>query len=951
MDALAEIAQIKVIPRKEICTPQPQKFTEKKVALKRGGEKVVYAEKINDKSALYELLKAERVKYAPFMQDFAPKLEPLKQKTYLTDFVLDGKEKIKIPHYGGPTGYAKKTYETQFVMDEIRADKSYNVCFKGVDYLATVYVNGCCVGRHEGFFAPFSFDISAVLKQGVNDLKIEVENDYTYKGNNENGRTGHGDKLYAATGLGWDDPELGWHHCPAGMGIYDKVWIQTENRVYINDIFARPMVERGCVELWVEVYNSDYTRSYPSFNVSVYGQNFKATVVENKRFEAYTKEFKSHETITKDVFADKTGRLTTEVGTIEDELPMLKGANIYRILIEIPDAKLWSLETPYLYQAQVEVILDGVVCDREKQHFGMRSFFQDVESEKKGMFYLNGKKIRLRGANTMGFEQWDVLRGDFEQLIDDILLAKLCNMNFLRLTQRPVQDEIYEYCDKLGLMTQTDLPLFGAMRRTKFAEGVRQAEEMERLIRNHPCNVVVSFINEPFAYGKWEPHRHLLRDELERFFRSCEDIIKINNPERVLKYVDGDYDPPNDSMPDSHCYNLWYNGHTVDVGRMMKGYWCEVKPNWYYGCGEFGAEGLDFPEIMREYYPKEWLVEPFDPKNIVGAQTGGFYQFFYPRPKTLEEWVTASHVHQSNCVKIMTEAFRRNNDMATFAIHLYIDAWPSGWMKTIMDFKRNPKPAYFTYRNALEPLMISLRTDRFAFYSDEEIKLESYLSNDTNDTDTYDVVYEVTNEKGELLYTATTSAVSAPMETVYVGSPVFFMKDVKDRQRLTLTAFLLKDGKVVTYNQETIDVFERTSPIENNEEVVWITNLEPGEYEIAGEKVTVQNVRMDKLHFVAMSDGHEINDYFQPFDFRYWYDKKVDYITPLAEKCFTASGFKPVLLASSAFWGSKELAVQHLAAAEKVYEGKRYVICTLDLRTENPVARRFIDFMNRKVEQ
>ena len=50
------------------------------------------------------------------------------------------------------------------------------------------------------------------------------------------------------------------------------------------------------------------------------------------------------------------------------------------------------------------------------------------------------------------------MRGDIDQLRDDILLAKLCNMNFLRLTQRPVQDEIYKWCDRLGLMTQTDLP-------------------------------------------------------------------------------------------------------------------------------------------------------------------------------------------------------------------------------------------------------------------------------------------------------------------------------------------------------------------------------------------------------------------------------------------------------------------------------------------------------------
>ena len=44
----------------------------------------------------------------------------------------------------------------------------------------------------------------------------------------------------------------------------------------------------------------------------------------------------------------------------------------------------------------------------------------------------------------MGFEQQDVMRGDDAQLIDDILLAKLCHMNFWRITQRPVQQKVYD---------------------------------------------------------------------------------------------------------------------------------------------------------------------------------------------------------------------------------------------------------------------------------------------------------------------------------------------------------------------------------------------------------------------------------------------------------------------------------------------------------------------------
>ena len=92
-------------------------------------------------------------------------------------------------------------------------------------------------------------------------------------------------------------------------------------------------------------------------------------------------------------------------------------------------------------------------------------------------------------------------------------------MNFLRLTQRPVQDEIYKWCDRLGLMTQTDLPLFAKMRRFKFAEGVRQAQELARMIRGHACNVVVSYMNEPTPGAGGKPHRHLTRPEMEDFLR------------------------------------------------------------------------------------------------------------------------------------------------------------------------------------------------------------------------------------------------------------------------------------------------------------------------------------------------------------------------------------------------------------------------------------------------
>ncbi|MBQ7152938.1 MAG: glycoside hydrolase family 2, partial [Clostridia bacterium] len=576
-DRFARIAKTKVTPREKIAEVQPRQFRERIISLDAcSGEPLPVPKKADTKEELQKLLAAERKAYQPFLSDHAPAIASHREKIAVENFTVDG-EPVTLPHYGGPTGYAKKVYKAQFVLDKKEDGQLYYICFGGVDYIAVVSVNGRFVGRHEGFFSPFSFEITDVCRPGLNELCVEVENDCVYAGNeDENGREVlEGDKLYAATGLGWDDPVVGWHHCPPGMGIWGDVHVERRNREYIADLYVRPDPENGFAEIWVDAYSADYDLKMLRIDLCICGKNFEDSALEKASFETRTQD----------------GQYLCRVGLEGRELFCKKGLNEYRIRVPMKDFRLWQPDAPYLYEAQAALVFDGQEKDTARRQFGMRSFRQDTVSKKKGMFYLNGRALKLRGANTMGFEQQDVLRRDFEQLIDDILLAKICHMNFWRLTQRPVQEQVYEYCDKLGLMTQTDLPLFGVMRRTRYAEGVRQAEEMERIIRSHPCNVVVSLINEPTANGGDEPHRHLRRPELEQFFESCASVIRILNPDRVLKYVDGDYDPPSSNMPDNHCYNQWYNGHTIDAGKMHKGYWCAVKPGWYYGCGEFGIEG------------------------------------------------------------------------------------------------------------------------------------------------------------------------------------------------------------------------------------------------------------------------------------------------------------------------------------------------------------------------
>ena len=389
----------------------------------------------------------------------------------------------------------------------------------------------------------------------------------------------------------------------------------------------------------------------------------------------------------------------------------------------------------------------------------------------------------------------------------------------------------------------------------------------------------------------------------------------------------------------SYSYPMWYNGHGIDIGRLHRGYWLPVKPGWYYGCGEYGAEGLDSAEVMEECYPREWLREPFDPGRIVRSQTKSFSGFFYDAQEDMQGWISRSQRYQAFAARMMTEAFRRDDRMVSNAIHLFIDAWPSGWMKSIMDCKRIPKQAYFAYRDALAPLLVSLRTDRFAYTAGETIQIEAFLCNDTAKSGAYTLAFELYNEQNKLIQTGRVPAHADACRAAYIASAEFPAETVQDRETLTLRAVLLDgNGNVVNDAEQKLTVFQDVTVVPNDNVV--ILKLEPGLHTVAGETVTVKPCGMLPLHFVSRKTGHPAVAEFNEQDFSYWYDAKEDCITPLLDTTFTAEGFTPILLSNNmdeqGNWGPV------LAAAEKLYEGKHYVICQLELRQENPVAKRFL---------
>ena len=923
------------------------------------------APRISTPEQLQEALEQSRLIFSPFQANLAPAVPDTRSRFDLQSFdwrieqvgdranfagCLSGEgewQRVELPHYGPPLGRVATYYRVVFDLPvELIAREVVMLRFRGVDYKCQVYLNGICVGQHEGFFEEFEFDCTGVARRSQNTLLVRVENDFTMLGSQLDGDAINGDKIYAATGLGYDDPEHGWHHCPAAMGIYNDVFFEGRSQLAVTDIWVRPLPKEEAAEIRFEVTNFGGSGNEDArFFISVFGQNFSATIhqeIEHRPVSHTERGFG-------DLDGDHAAKLPCRLG---------HGVNFLSVRLPIAEPLLWEPDAPWLYQAQVQVttkasgVLDVATCQ-----FGMRTFEQDETVEPRGRFLLNGKEIRLRGANTMGHLERCIMKGDFDQLRDDILLAKLTHMNFLRLTQRPVHREVYEWCDRLGLMLQTDMPMFASVRRNQMLEIVMQTSCMERHVRAHPSSILVSFINEPRPAAASKPHRFMTRPELERMFLLCAEAVRQENPDRVVKCVDGDYDPPSlFGMPDNHCYCGWYIGHGVDLGTLHHGSWLPVKPGWYFGCGEFGAEGLDSYQVMQQHYPETWLPGSRDatwsPAVIAQSQSWKYHFLWYDTPRTVHEWIEASQKHQEWIVRLMTEAFRRKEGMNTFAIHLFIDAWPAGWMKTIMDVDRTPKRAWFAYHDALKPLAVNLRSDRTQVWAGETVSVEVWVCNDLVERQEGATLrYELSLDERVFAHGESIADIASCAPKVQ-GVINVIVPEVEKRGRLVCAVTLIgTNGEPLHDHELALLAFPRPSLVETpvrffrpNEETLQLIHklglnvsdsastivlssyeeyqsersvidhavrngstvvflkLPCGNFDVGGTALEVRKAGMGPRHFVSAHTGHPIVSDFEPGDFRFWHSDRLGYVKPILLTVLEGGDWTPILQSGDGGW-------------------------------------------------
>lgn len=311
--------------------------------------------------------------------------------------------------------------------------------FEGAAHDSTVFCNGKKVGEHHCGYTAFTVDLTDNVLYGQDNLLCV--------------------RLDSRENL--NVPPFGYviDYMTYG-GIYRDVRLEVKEKVSLSDIFVHTAIDFRSSPVTAQI-TSEITLTESDENVTIrqyYMPKSTAAAQESWRLLC-------EQTVSTDVSCDKEFSLTATITA-----PLL-----------------WDTEEANLYILKTQLYQDNTILDETETTFGIREAVF-----KKDGFYLNGRKLRIRGLNRhQSFPYVGYAMPKSMQRLDADLLKKELGLNAVRTSHYPQSHYFLERCDELGLLVFTEFPGWQHIGDDSWkAQAVANAEDMIRQYRNHPSIIL-----------------------------------------------------------------------------------------------------------------------------------------------------------------------------------------------------------------------------------------------------------------------------------------------------------------------------------------------------------------------------------------------------------------------------------------------------------------------------
>ncbi|MCB9134433.1 MAG: beta-glucuronidase [Anaerolineales bacterium] len=436
--------------------------------------------------------------------------------------------------------------------------------FGSVNYLATVWLNGQCLGTHEGGHLPFEFELTELIKSSKNALVLRVDGSLAFDRVPPGNVVGTPVDFFPSHAGNYPQAQFDFFpYC----GIQRPVFLYATPFDHIKDITVQTEIygQDGLVK--VSVVGAGGTYDKVRFDLSGHGQHLTGEALH---------------------LGDKT-----------------------QIELNVSQAALWSPATPNLYDLRIELIQNDTVMDAYTIKTGLRTICMEGNQ-----FFLNGDPIYLRGFGR--HEDFPVVgRGYLPALIiKDYSLMAWMGANSFRTSHYPYSEPMLDLAYQLGFLVIDETPAVGLYFREDGLEKRHQLchqalREMIARDKNHPSVIAWSLANEPHSAP---PHA---RPFFEGLYQEAKRL-DATRPVTLVSFL-GEQEEAF-GFCDLVCLNRywgWYaQGGDLDAGLAL----LSAELDALHGkfgkpilLTEFGADALPGhhaqpPEMFSEEYQAELLV-------------------------------------------------------------------------------------------------------------------------------------------------------------------------------------------------------------------------------------------------------------------------------------------------------------------------------------------------------
>lgn len=489
-------------------------------------------------------------------------------------------------------------YKRTFNIPSSWRGKNILLHFGAVDWKAEIYLNDVKIGTHTGGYVPFKFDITPFLTSGSQKLVVKV-----WDPTNES---------YIPRGKQVKNPHAIWY-TPVS-GIWQTVWLEPVSSKYISNVVSVADIDNKNLKVKVGTQN---TTSSDVVQIVLKEQN---TIVA-----------------------------------------MTKGVVGETLELALADVKLWSPESPFLYDLEVTLLDKGKKTDKVKSYAAMRKISMHKDKDGIMRMQLNNKDCFQFGPLDQGWWPDGLYTAPTDEaLAYDIEKTKDWGFNMIRKHIKVEPARWYTHCDRLGILAWQDMPsgdnspkwiqynYFDGKENERSIESEENFKKEWREIMDYlmpyPSIVVWVPFNEAWGQFKtkeiaewteyYDPSRLVNAASGGNHYYKVGDILDIHRyprPELMM------YEPTQVNVV----------GEYGGIGLPMKGHLWQPNKNWGY------VQFKNTKEVTDEYVKFGESLLELVPRGVSGA--------VYTQTTDVEVEVNGLMTYDRKAIKIEEERVREIN--------------------------------------------------------------------------------------------------------------------------------------------------------------------------------------------------------------------------------------------------------------------------------------------------